>query len=214
MATSNFYMTRTSKIYAFGMDKYYTQEDVDYGRVDADMVGEFDDVRTEEDYYYTIDYARELLEIRGYTIDNDRGADFGNGSCYYGMGIAYKSQTIRVAGLEIDLTIKIGYIGAYYEGACFDAYVSATVMDARDKWQGYVASYENADEITETEIVAENFCGNKGLSKIQAGNIARRVSDAVARLRMEAEEVFEQCCEERLGVVATGGNGETVYKRI
>lgn len=205
MATCNFYNENCSRYFVFGMNQYYTKEDVEEYDLDPEIEGEFDELGTEADY----DFAKQNI-VSGL---QEKGWDDFNGYEGDACVIASKDKSLVYGGCEISLEIKALVRPGYYEGACMDLSGKVTIDSAGDYWTGS-PEYDLFDGFDESDVIEDNWTGNAGLDHLQAKNIIKKLNSIIEDLRNEAEYVFSCNCSEELAVAYHCSNGETGYSRI
>lgn len=197
MATANFPNVNTSKIYAFGFNRYFDADTIEANDYPAEWLDQYDEMATRDDYEWYRDDAIQQLNDKGWR-DNCNGD-----------AIAKKSVCVSVAGIDVHISVEARVLAGYYEAAVYDYEANINVID-RD---GYDLGNYDPDIDAET-IIADNWCCNAGLTKIQAANIVRKVSETLKALYDEAEAVFQACSEYRLACSGRFSNGEAVYVNI
>lgn len=205
MATGNFYNANCSRYFVFGMNRYYTKEDVEECDLDPELEGDFDELGTEADYDFAKQNIVSGLQAKGWEDFDGYEGD----ACV----IAYKDKTLVYGGCEISLEIKALVRSGYYEGACMDLSGKVTIDSAGDYWTGS-PEYDLFDDFDESYIIDDNWTGNAGLDHLQAKNIIKKLNSIIEDLRNEAEYVFSCYCSEELAVAYHCSNGETGYNRI
>lgn len=205
MATGNFYNANCSRYFVFGMNQYYTKEDVEECDLDPQLEGEFDEFGTEADYAFSKQNIVSELRKKGWQDYDGYEGD--------ARVIAYKDKTLVYGGCEISLEIKALVRSGYYEGACMDLSGKVTIDSAGDYWTGS-PEYDLFDDFDESYVIDDNWTGNAGLDHLQAKNIIKKLNAIIEDLRNEAEYVFSCNCSEELAVAYHCSNGETGYSRI
>ena len=205
MATCNFYNENCSRYFVFGMNRYFTKEDVVECDLDPELEGEFDEFGTETDYEDSKQNIISGLQEKGWE-DYDGYEDDAR-------VIAYKDKSLVYGGCEISLEIKALVRSGYYEGACMDLSGKVTIDSAGDYWTGS-PEYDLFDGFDESDVIEDNWTGNAGLDHLQAKNIIKKLNSIIEDLRNEAEYVFSCNCGEELAVAYHCSNGETGYSRI
>ena len=205
MATCNFYNENCSRYFVFGMNQYYTKEDVEAYDLDPELEGEFDEFGTETDYEDSKLNIISGLQAKGWEDSDGYEGD--------ARVIAYKDKTLVYGGCEISLEIKALVRSGYYEGACMDLSGKVTIDSAGDYWTGS-PEYDLFDGFDESDVIDDNWTGNAGLDHLQAKNIIKKLNSIIEDLRNEAEYVFSCNCSEELAVAYHCSNGETGYSRI
>ena len=205
MATCNFYNANCSRYFVFGMNRYYTKEDVEECELDPELEGEFDEFGTETDYEDSKQNIISGLQEKGWDDFDGYEGD--------ALVIAYKDKSLVYGGCEISLEIKALVRSGYYEGACMDLSGKVTIDSAGDYWTGS-PEYDLFDDFDESYVIDDNWTGNAGLDRLQAKNIIKKLNSIIEDLRNEAEYVFSCNCGEELAVAYHCSNGETGYNRI
>lgn len=191
MGTINFYNGNASRIYAFGMNKYVTQEDIEANELeDLDIKeGDFSEEITRMDYEDSIFNVMNELKSNGYATKLDK---------YYSESIeneiGQKTYYFEYCGLEISVTIYAQAYSGYYEGASFDWDAKCGI---RFRLSDYRIEYDLTGRyaLCEDEILYANPLENMGLSKIHAKRIINKIYDKLQEVSAELEEVFKQFCE-------------------
>ena len=189
MGAINFYNGNTSRIYAFGMNKYVTQEDIDDNEWEDLEVDDFSEDLTRWSYADSICNVLHELKSKGYATKLDK---------YYSESIeneiGRKTYYFEYCGLEISVTIYAQAYSGYYEGASFD-------WDAKCGIRFRLSDYRIEFDLTgryalcEDDILYENPLENMGLSKIHAKRIIKKIYDKMDEVSEELEDVFKQFCE-------------------
>ena len=205
MATCNFYNENCSRYFVFGMNRYFTKEDVVECDLDPEIEGEFDELGTETDYEDSKQNIVSGLQEKGWEDYDGYEGD--------ALVIAYKDKSLVYGGCEISLEIKALVRSGYYEGACMDLSGKVTIDSAGDYWTGS-PEYDLFDGFDESDVIEDNWTGNAGLDHLQAKNIIKKLNSIIEDLRNEAEYVFSCNCGEELAVAYHCSNGETGYSRI
>ena len=205
MATCNFYNENCSRYFVFGMNRYFTKEDVVECDLDPEIEGEFDELGTETDYEDSKQNIVSGLQEKGWEDYDGYEGD--------ALVIAYKDKSLVYGGCEISLEIKALVRPGYYEGACMDLSGKVTIDSAGDYWTGS-PEYDLFDDFDESYVIDDNWTGNAGLDHLQAKNIIKKLNSIIEDLRNEAEYVFSCYCGEELAVAYHCSNGETGYNRI
>lgn len=203
MATCNFYANNVSRVFAFGMNKYITQEDIDANDWLNEYLDQYDEDRTREDYHYEIDNVIADLQAQGWD-------DVSAGKYYADEKIAEKIVSLVYGGAEIDITIYAKINGGYYEGACFDVDGKIEVNTYHSGTFEYDLFGEYIPDVR--DVCNDSWTDRPGLDHLQAANIIKRLEAETERLRMEAEMAFSRNCEHELFVAWCAFNGETGYK--
>ena len=209
MSTPNFALQNASRYFVFGMPVYYTQEDIDANELDQDLLGHYNEIGTEDNYYNDKGNVAHELKTKGWCdideCDGDRN--------YPTHLFSEKTKTIWLNGqTSVDVTIQAGYTSGYYEAANFDWFVKIKVDGMID---GYNETFEyEPDELDPYDVIRDNWYDNKGLSKIHAAHIVRKINAIIDELKNEAELAFSMHCDEEIGLTCIFSNGEAIYNRI
>ena len=205
MATGNFYNANCSRYFVFGMNRYYTKEDVEECDLDPELEGEFDELGTEADY----DFAKQNI-VSGL---QEKGWEDFDGYEGDARVIAYKDKSLVYGGCEISLEIKALVRSGYYEGACMDLSGKVTIDSAGDYWTGS-PEYDLFDDFDESYVIDDNWTGNAGLDHLQAKNIIKKLNSIIEDLKIEAEYAFSRGCEREMFQAYHCSNGQTGYFNI
>ena len=205
MATCNFYNENCSRYFVFGMNKYYTKEDVEECDLDPELEGEFDEFGTETDYEDSKQNIISGLQEKGWEDSDGYEGD----ACV----IASKDKSLVYGGCEISLEIKALVRPGYYEGACMDLSGKVTIDSAGDYWTGS-PEYDLFDGFDESDVIDDNWTGNAGLDHLQAKNIIKKLNSIIEDLKIEAEYAFSRGCEREMFQAYHCSNGETGYFNI
>lgn len=202
MSAPNFAKVNTSKYYVFGLNKYIDEEAIKANDWPTEWLGDYDEGQTEADFEWSLEGAKQGLKEKGWDMsdgyDHDRS--------YPGVIFATKEEWLTVAGVTIKIEVNALTRSGRYEGATFD--VGMGCIEVYDRDDDYLGEY---DTISESDVIGDNFCRNRGMSRIQAKNIARTVEDAIAEAVAEAEEVFTMHAEKELVCIGVFSNGEAIY---
>ena len=205
MATGNFYNANCSRYFVFGMNRYYTKEDVEECDLDPELEGEFDELGTETDYDFAKQNIVSGLQANGWEDCDEYECD--------ARVIAYKDKSLVYGGCEISLEIKALVRSGYYEGACMDLSGKVTIDSAGDYWTGS-PEYDLFDDFDESYVIDDNWTGNAGLDHLQAKNIIKKLNSIIEDLKIEAEYAFSRGCEREMFQAYHCSNGETGYFNI
>lgn len=189
MGAINFYNGNASRIYAFGMNKYVKQSDLDDNEWEDLEVDDFSEEITRWSYEDSISNVLCELSSKGYHTELDK---------YFEKEIeneiGRKTYYFEYCGLELSVTIYAQAYSGYYEGASFD-------WDAKCDIRFRLSDYRIEFDITgryalcEDDILYENPLENMGLSKIHAKRIIKKIYDKLKEASSELEDVFKQFCE-------------------
>ena len=75
----------------------------------------------------------------------------------------------------------------------------------------------NGSKVTIEDIVTSNLEGSdlsKGMQKIQAKNAMKWIEKVKAETSEKIENLFSEVCDNRLELVGTFSNGESIYREI
>lgn len=202
MATCNFNANNVSRVFAFGMNKYISQEDIDANDWPDEYLNRYDEDLTRWDYEFEVENVIQDLQAQGWN-------DVSTGKYYDGDEIAEKAVSLVYGGAELDITICAKINGGYYEGSCFDVDGKIEVMTDAGTFE-----YDLFGEYTPDvrDVCGDSWTGRPGLDHLQAENIIKRLEAETERLRLEAETVFSRNCEHELFVGGGAFNGETGYR--
>lgn len=207
MSTPNFALKNASRYFVFGMPVYYTHEDIDERGLDQELLGKYDELGTEFSYDCDKDNVYYALKAKGWhdidECDGDRS--------YPTHLFSEKTKTISFGNTSVDITIQAGCTAGYYEAANFDWF--ATVK-ADGMIEGWHETFEyDYDELEADDVINDNWLDNKGLSKIHAAHIIRKIEAIIDDLKNEAELAFSMYCDEEMYCVYRCFNGEAGYDR-
>ena len=205
MATCNFYNENCSRYFVFGMNRYYTKEDVEECDLDPQLEGELDEFETEADYAFAKQNIVSGLRKKGWQDYDGYEGD--------ARVIAYKDKSLVYGGCQISLEIKALVRSGYYEGACMDLSGKVTIDSAGDYWTGS-PEYDMFDDFDESYVIDDNWTGNAGLDHLQAKNIIKKLNSIIEDLKIEAEYAFSRGCEREMFQAYHCSNGETGYFNI
>ena len=207
MSTPNFALKNASRYFVFGMPVYYTQEDIDENELDQDLLDHYDEIGTEINYSDVKHNVAYELKAKGWHdidgCDGDRS--------YPTHLFSEKTKTISFGNTSVDITIQAGCTAGYYEAANFDWF--ATVK-ADGMIEGWHETFEyDYDELEADDVINDNWLDNKGLSKIHAAHIIRKIEAIIDELKNEAEMAFSMYCDEEMYCAYQCFNGEAGYSR-
>lgn len=207
MSTPNFALKNASRYFVFGMPVFYTQEDIDECELDQDLLGKFDELGTEFNYSDEKDNVAYELKTKGWhdiaECDGDRS--------YPTTLFSEKTVSIMCGDTPVDITIKAGCTSGYYQAANFDWFASVRVHGTIDGWYE-TFEYEH-DELEADDVIRDNWYDNKGLSKIHAAHIIRKIEAVIDELKNEAEMAFSMYCDQEMYRAYLCSNGEAGYGR-
>lgn len=207
MSTPNFALKNASRYFVFGMPVYYTQEDIDECGLDQELLGKYDEFGTGANYEADKENVAYELKAKGW---HDIDECDGNRS-YPTSLFAEKTKTISIGNVGIDVTIQAGCTSGYYEAANFDWLASVKVCGLIEGWhQEFEYEY---DELEAYDVIRDNWYDNKGLSKIHAARIIRKIEAIIDELKNEAELAFSMYCDEEMYCVYRCFNGEAGYSK-
>lgn len=204
MSTPNFALKNASRFFVFGMPVYYTQEEIDEYGLDQNLLGQFDELNTEANYDADKENVACELKTKGWhdieECDGDRS--------YPTTFFAQKVVSFMCGETPIDIIIKAGCTSGYYQAANFDWFAKVRVID----WD-YTSEYEH-DELKAEDVIRDNWYDNKGLSKIHAAHVIRKIEAIIDDLKNEAELAFSMFCDEEMYCTFLAFNGEAGYSKI
>ena len=207
MSTPNFALKNASRYFVFGMPVYYTQEDIDENGLDQDLLGKIDELGTEFNSDADKDNVAYELKAKGWhdieECDGDRS--------YTTTLFSAKTVSIMCGDNTIDITIQAGCTSGYYQAANFDWFVNIKTYRKVDY------CYETCDydynDLTADDVIRDNWYDNKGLSKIHAAHIIRKIEAVIDELKNEAEMAFSMYCDQEMYRAYLCSNGEAGYGR-
>lgn len=205
MSTPNFALKNASRYFVFGMPIYYTQEEIYERELDHELLGEFDELSTEFNYKADKENVAYELKAKGWhdieECDGDRN--------YPTTLFSEKTVSTMCGDNSIDITIQAGCTSGYYEAANFDWFVNIKTYRKVDYY------YETCDydynDLTADDVIRDDWYDNKGLSKIHAAHIIRKIESIIDGLKNEAELTFSKYCDEELYCAYRCTNGESGY---
>lgn len=208
MSTPNFALKNASRFFVFGMPVYYTQEDIDENELDQNLLGMYDELETEANYEADKANVAGELKAKGWhdieECDGDRS--------YPTTLFSEKTKTICFGDTEVYVTMQAGCTSGYYEAANFDWSAKIEVSGMIEGWHE-TFEYEH-DELTADDVIRDNWYDNKGLSKIHAAHIIRKIEAIIDDLKNEAELAFSMYCDEEMYCTFLAFNGEAGYSKI
>lgn len=205
MSTPNFALKNASRYFVFGMPVYYTQEEIDERELDQDLLGEIDELGTEFNYDADKDNVAYELKAKGWhdieECDGDRS--------YTTTLFSAKTVSIMCGDNTIDITIQAGCTSGYYQAANFDWFVNIKTYRKVDYY------YETCDydynDLTADDVIRDDWYENKGLCKIHAAHIIRKIESIIDGLKNDAELAFSKYCDEEMFCAWQAFNGEAGY---
>ena len=205
MSTPNFALTNASRYFVLGMPVYYTQEEIDERELDQNLLGEFDEIGTESLFQDTQHNVAYELKVKGWhdieECDGDRS--------YPTSLFSEKTVSIKCGDNTIDVTIKAGCTSGYYQAVFFVCFAKVKVSGMIEGWHE-TFEYEH-DELEADDVIRDNWYDNKGLSKIHAAHIIRKIEAVIDDLKNEAECAFSKYCDEEMFCAWKAFNGEAGY---
>ena len=207
MSTPNFALKNASRYFVLGMPVYYTQEDIDENGLDQELLDKYDEFGTEANYYDVKHNVAYELKAKGWhnidECDGDR-------SCPTSL-FAEKTKTILFGSTSVDITMQAGCTSGYYQAANFDWFAKVKVSGEINGW--YETFEYEPDELEADDVISDNWYDNKGLSKIHAAHIIRKIEAIIDELKNEAELAFSKYCDEEMYRAYLCSNGEACYGR-
>lgn len=195
MSTPNFALINASRYFVLCAPVYYTQENIDECELDQNLLGEFDEDSTELHYQATKKNVAYQLKARGWYDIDERGYD----RSYPTHLFMEKNVSIMCGANCVDIAIQAGCTAGYYEAANFDWFISVQTC-------GY--EYE---EVAAVNVIDDDWFDNKGLSKIHAEHVVKKIKAIIDELKNEAELAFSMCCDEEMYCAYKFSNGEAGY---
>lgn len=207
MSTPNFALKNASRYFVFGTPVYYTQEDIDANELDQDLLDHFDEIGTEVNYEAGKENVALELKAKGWhdieECDGDRS--------YPTILFSEKTKTISFGSTSIDITILAGCTSGYYEAANFDWFATVKVSGMIE---GYIETFEyEHDELEPDDVIRDNWYDNKGISKIHAARMIKKIDAIIDELKNEAELAFSKCCDEEMFCAWQAFNGDAGYSK-
>lgn len=207
MSTPNFALKNASRYFVFGTPVYYTQEDIDANELNQDLLDHFDEIGTEVNYEAGKENVALELKANGWhdieECDGDRS--------YPTIVFSEKTKTISFGSTSVDITVQAGCTPGYYEAANFDWFANIKTYRKVDYY------FETCDydynDLTADDVIDDNWLDNKGLSKIHAARIIRKIEAVIDDLKNEAELAFSKCCDEEMFCAWQAFNGEAGYSK-
>ena len=205
MSTPNFALKNASRYFVFGMPVYYTQEDIDENGLDQELLDEYDELSTEIHHDEDKKNVASDLETKGWhdieECDGDRS--------YPTTLFSEKTVSIMCGDNTLYITIQAGCTSGYYEAANFDWFVNIKTCRKVDYY------YETCDydynDLTADDVIRDDWYDNKGLSKIHAAHIIRKIESIIDVLKNDAELAFSRYCDEEMFYAWQAFNGEAGY---
>lgn len=205
MSTPNFAIPNASRYFAFGSNKYMDQECIDANDYPQEWLGNFDEIQTQCDFEWALEDCKSQFKEKGWQEIDESVHDLSYPEYYF----ARKRACFTYAGAQVKITADAGYQSGYYEGANFDWRLEIEVENDTNLY--WAQTYE-LEEITPDACISDNWCGNRGFSKVHAKNIVNMIRKSASLLTSEAETIFASCSEHELVRVAVFSNGEAVYE--
>lgn len=207
MSTPNFALKNASRFFVFGMPVYYTQEEIDEYGLDRNLLGQFDELDTEANYDADKANVAGELKAKGWHDIEDCDGD----SSYPTTFFSEKTKTICFGDTEVYVTMQAGCTSGYYEAANFDWFAKVEVSGMIEGWHE-TFEYEH-DELEADDVIRDNWYDNKGLSKIHAAHVIRKIEAIIDDLKNEAELAFSMYCDEEMYCTFLAFNGEAGYSK-
>ena len=155
-------------------------------------------------------YFRECLENVGGEHDDEEVYDRNRPAQYLG----YFQQSKFYGEEEFTVRLRMYYHCGYYEGANLDYDIE---IDAGYGWEEVNEELWNGSKVTIEDIVTnrlENSDLPKGMQKIQSKNIIKWIEKYIKETSEKIENLFSEVCDNRLELVGTFINGESIYREI
>lgn len=207
MSTPNFALKNASRFFVFGMPVYYTQEEIDEYGLDQNLLGQFDELDTEANYDADKANVAGELKAKGWHGIEDCDGD----SSYPTTFFSEKTKTIFFGDTEVYVTMQAGCTSGYYEAANFDWFAKVEVSGMIEGWHE-TFEYEH-DELEADDVIRDNWYDNKGLSKIHAAHVIRKIEAIIDDLKNEAELAFSMYCDVEMYCTFLAFNGEAGYSK-
>lgn len=207
MSTPNFALKNASRYFVFGTPVYYTQEDIDANELDQDLLDHFDEIGTEVNYESGKENVACELKAKGWhdidECDGDRS--------YPTIVFSEKTKTISFGSTSVDITVQAGCTSGYYDAANFDWFANIKTYRKVDYY--FETCEYDYNDLTADDVIDDNWLDNKGLSKIHAARIIRKIEAVIDDLKNEAELAFSKCCDEEMFCAWQAFNGEAGYSK-
>ena len=207
MSTPNFSLKNASCFFVFGMPVYYTQEDIDECELGQDLLDHFDETGTEANYEAEKANVAGELKAKGWHDIEECDGDLSYPTTLF----SEKTKTICFGDTEVYVTMQAGCTSGYYEAANFDWSAKVEVSGIIQGWHE-TFEYEH-DELEADDVIRDNWYDNKGLSKIHAAHVIRKIEAIIDDLKNEAELAFSMYCDEEMYCAYQCSNGEAGYGR-
>lgn len=208
MSTPNFKLKNASRYFVIGMPVYYTQEYIDENELEQDLLDQYDEFETEANYEADKENVAYELKAKGWNdieeCDNDRS--------YPTTLFSEKTKIVMCGDTYVEITIQAGCTSGYYQAANFDWFAKVKVKGVIDGWYSEF-EYEH-DDLEVDDVIRDNWYDNKGLCKIHAAHIIRKIEAIIDELKNEAELAFSMYCDEEMYCAYRCFNGEAGYDRI
>ena len=205
MSTPNFALKNASRYFVFGTPVYYTQEDIDANELDQDLLGQYDELGTEFNYDACKDNVCYSLKAKGW----DHIDEFDGDRSYPTHFFAQKVESLMCGSTPIDIIIQAGCTSGYYEAANFDWFVYIKTYRKAEYY--YETCNYDYDDLTADDVIRDDWYDNKGLSKIHAAHVIRKIEAIIDDLKNEAELAFSMYCDEEMYCAYRCFNGEAGY---
>ena len=207
MSTPNFALKNASRYFVFGTPVYYTKEDIDANELDQDLLDHYDEIGTEINYSDVKHNVTYELKAKGWhNIE-----EFAGDRSYPTHLFAQKEEWFQCGDTSIEIIIQASCTSGYYQAANFDWLAKVKVSGVIDGWYSDF-EYEH-DELQPCDVIRQNWYDNKGLSKIHAAHVIRKIQAIIDELKNEAELAFSMYCDEEMYCVYLCFNGEAGYDR-
>ena len=205
MSTPNFSLQNASRYFVFGMPVYYTQEYIDENELDQELLGKYDEIGTEINYSDVKHNVAYELKAKGWhDID-----EFDGDRSYPTHLFSEKTKTIKCGDNRMDITIQAGCTSGYYQAANFDWFVNIKTYRKAEFY--YETCNYDYDDLTADDVIRDDWFDNKGLSKIHATHVIRKIEAIIDDLKNEAELAFSMYCDEEMYCIYRCFNGEAGY---
>ena len=156
-------------------------------------------------------YFRECLENVGGTYEDEEVVHDRNRPAQY---LGYFQQSKFYGEEEFTVRLRMYYHCGYYEGANLDYDIEIEGMYG---WEEVDEELWNGSKVTIEDIVTNSLEGSdlpKGMQKIQAKNAMKWIEKVKVETSEKIENLFSEVCDNRLELVGTFSNGESIYREI
>ena len=200
------------KFYEYESEYETAESELCCSKCGSDAIEFNEDERSIEDWEVEDfkSYFKEQLEKIGGTYDEELANDRNRPARYLG----YFQQSKFYGDEEFTVRLRIYYQHGYYEGANLDYDIE---IDAGYGWEEVDEELYNGNKVTIEDIVTISLKNSdlpKGMQKIQSKNIIKWIEKYIKETSEKIEKLFSEVCDNRLELVGTFSNGESIYKEV